>query len=379
MIHLFSKVYLAHDTLIDMHYDRVVISERNGVHVPSLLDDITNGDLLGVAPSYEEMIGEGKQFDTFISLLSLLGNKVEEHGGRVFIFADSAAFNIILSHWYGVILPNINYDSLISLGKSIQFKFNAFNGGSRSSVSNQHYREIDMSNLFLSPAEETEDLTSFIELYRGKFSVEYLIASYLYDGSHKEELKSVMLKIYKKSLEVLMTDIKEGFLVTLLHKGFAERFNLDQVYTFDNFTDILNDQSDIAQLFLSDRLWHSPWIKLPSSTSSSYSNLKTENITQEDAIAFKQAIVDFAEYSMGDLIWNSTLKKEEIKLDFIEVFSNFTDDLLDDMLAADRDSESVHGAFFPINLETVNHYLIRTLMYAHRDGDIDTLRLFTVR
>lgn len=379
MIHLFGKVYLAHDVNLDISFDRVVISAQHGVPVLASYEQLAGGVLLAYGKEVSKVIGKGKTYSSYVKMFQTIGDHSEANDVRVMIFADSTAFNDILSHWYGIILPNIDADSLVALGKSLQFKFNVFNRGSRSSVSIHDDNTIDMGDLFLAPANDTKELASFVESNKGKFGVEYLIASYLNDGSCKEELKAVMTKIYKKSLEVLLTDIKEGFLVTLLHEGFAERVGLDQVYTFDNFTDILNDQSDIAQLFLSERLWHSPWIKLPSSSSSARSNLKVENITEEDAAAFKQAIVDFAEYSMGDLIWNTTIKKEEIKLDFIQAFTDFTDDLLDDMLAADRDSESVHGAFFPINLETVNHYLIRTIMYAHRDGDTSTVQSFSVR
>ena len=376
MIHLFSKVYLAHDSLIDMHYDRVVISESNGVVAGSLLDDITNGNLLGVATSYEEMIGEGKQFDTLISLLTFLGDKVKEHGGRVFIFTDASSFIKFASNWFSTLLPNIDQQHLDYLTKSLLFKYNMFHRGARSTVSTHFYNTLNIDTIPKIDIASTEQIENFFQDNGNLLSIEYLIASYLYDGSYKEELKESFKKMYKKSLEQQLIDMKEVFVSSATNRGFNELLELSQTYTIHNLSDIVNEESVAGQLFFSERLWADINIKEPTSTIG-YSNINVYNITSEDVQNFNWVLDKYLESSGFNT--NNVSIPEKITLDYISVFNNFTDELLDQLLQADKQLPPVYNIFFSPLHETVNFYLIKSLYQNLDNNNTDFLNQYRLR
>ena len=66
MLHLFNKIYLATDNVIDTNVDRVVISNENGIDT---LDSIKaeQGDLLAYGKSVDEVIGTDKTYSSSLS------------------------------------------------------------------------------------------------------------------------------------------------------------------------------------------------------------------------------------------------------------------------------------------------------------------------
>ena len=56
MLHLFNKIYLATDSVIDNNIDRVVISDPNGIDVLDYIKN-DNGDLLAYGKTEAEVIG----------------------------------------------------------------------------------------------------------------------------------------------------------------------------------------------------------------------------------------------------------------------------------------------------------------------------------
>jgi hypothetical protein len=56
MLHLFNKVYLEFDDKIEINFDRVVISEKYGIQMLQLLDQVAYGKLITFGKSYDEVI-----------------------------------------------------------------------------------------------------------------------------------------------------------------------------------------------------------------------------------------------------------------------------------------------------------------------------------
>jgi len=69
MLHIGAKTYMQVDQLIDLRYDRIVISETHGVPMLQMLDAVTSGTLINYAQSVEDMIGAGKPYADYEDFL----------------------------------------------------------------------------------------------------------------------------------------------------------------------------------------------------------------------------------------------------------------------------------------------------------------------
>ena len=61
------------------------------------------------------------------------------------------------------------------------------------------------------------------------------------------------------------------------------------------------------------------------------------------------------------------IKSDVNKLDFLDIYTDFTDARLDALIEAEATFENAAGSFFSIDLETVNHYFVQTLLERKTD------------
>ena len=121
MLHLFKKVYLEHDDNIDYNFDRIVISELNGVQNWSEIEKISGGRLI----SYGKNLNNLNNINSFNDLLNKVNEKTIETNKPVYIYADKDSYYKILSLWYKIILPNAITNDIISLVK-LNFDYKNF-------------------------------------------------------------------------------------------------------------------------------------------------------------------------------------------------------------------------------------------------------------
>lgn len=363
MIHLFKKVYVASDRLIDINRDRVVVSKEHGHNTLQAIEDISSGILVAKAQSTGGLVGKGKDFKNYSEMFTILGDMSEQTGKRVIIYADDTSMCQILGMWFKIILKNEDKQVITDLVESTLFKFRVFYQGRFSS--NNGIREdfeIDLTNfsdLYDGlPAITDTARNKFLTANSDSFGVEFLLASYLTDGSKKAALKETIKVLFRKDLEKYLLELKEIFFVHLVTERFTEKLGLDQVYTFSNYTEVVNDQSKYAQLFMSDRLWASKYMSVPSG---SKGNFKFENLTADDIEAFKEFTVISGDTWSEEAVY-TYIKSDVNKLDFVDILDDFTDNRLEDLLDAESTFDNAAGAFFSIDLETVNHYLIQELL-----------------
>src|SRR6056300_62420 len=99
MFHLFKKIYLAHENIIDVNFDRVVISQTNGVAARDYLQ-AHHGQLLSYGQSMTDLIGDGKTYSSFTNMLDTLATKSNETGKRIVIYVDNNNFTKFIVNWY---------------------------------------------------------------------------------------------------------------------------------------------------------------------------------------------------------------------------------------------------------------------------------------
>lgn len=365
MLHLFKKVYVATDHIIDVSFDRVVISAENGheFYEPAA-QAMQPGVLMAYAKEVKNLIGSKETaFMDTMDMFDKLGDHTDKTGKRIVVYCDSKAFKVIMALWFKLIFAKPNADACVDLLESMVFKYEVFNQGRFSGNAGLGQHSIDISGfkkIFNGANKPTAARRKqFITENKAALSFEYLLATYLANGKMKKELKNVMKILLKKDLEKYLYELKEIFFAHLLTQRFTETLGLEKTYDFTNYNEILEDKSEFPKLFLDKNIWKSPYMNIASSGK----NVNFDAITDKHIKSFqkftKLAGACWQEESVYEFV-----KSDVSKLDFVKAVSagEITDKELDTILEVEATYEHAAGSFFSIDLETVNNYFVQGLL-----------------
>jgi hypothetical protein len=360
MLHLFKKVYLEHDDNIDYNFDRIVISELNGVQNWSEIEKISGGRLI----SYGKNLNNLNNINSFNDLLNKVNEKTIETNKPVYIYADKDSYYKILSLWYKIILPNAITNDIISL---VKLNFDYKNFLKISSYWNMVDKKKNNNILFDSEKLQSEynnlninrqEYQSFIDNNISSFSVEFLLASYLYDGSRKDSLKSLLIPLVKIEISKWLYNIRELFTYHLLNRNFLNKIGITETYNINNCLDVIKNNHPIVQtfynnpnVFLLNNLDHSTYDVVLTTGSKSLINF--ENITNQHIENIKQFLVSLG---VSEVEWSYLI-------DILPLLRNseFTDQQLDSIIKhqSSQDSSFNTGTFYGTNFPTINTYFIQ--------------------
>jgi hypothetical protein len=366
MIHLFKKIYVTTDNIIDPKFDRIVVSQNNGFNLLEDLQKILSGQLIAYGLEWDDILGKDKTFKDASTLFDQLATKCDATNKRIVVYCDNAALQFIMSTWYKFILKTPTADSVESLVRAHAFKFNTFFRGRFSSnnaklgageiLKVENFKTIYDSVKAPSAAKKK----AFMTKYKNTISVEHLLANYLNNKSSKAELKSAVRPLLKKVFEQYLYELKEVFFQHFLTKPFADKLSLDKTYTLNNINDIFTDTSKFAQVFIKDDMWS---IKYLSGASSS-DNIIFENISDSDLNTIKEFV------AIIESQWSDFTLRDDSILEFLPaITTELTDELLDRLILIESSYDKEPEKFFALELETVNHYLVHSLLHANSISD----------
>lgn len=377
MFHLAHKLYLCHDSLVDVDKNRVVISKENGFKMHEVIQKLSSGTLVMSGKTIEEAIGTQELIDFFDELLKF-AIKTDK---PLYIYADKKNMAMLQSAWYKIIFAEPNRNQCERLYNANVFKYNMFfKGRFSSNTGNPHVNLLIDPKNFAAEYDKTKEPAphkrrSFIIRYARYLNVEILLANYIYDGSMKDELKNVITKLLRKDIEKYIYELKEIFLVHFASKNFRKWLGLSKNYTIDNIDEIVNDKSKYAELFMSNRIFVNSGM---GTASSGNKNLRLEAITAEDIEAIKEFTI-LSGTTWGEEAVYQFIKSDINKLDFLDILvGNFPDYRLDELIEAECTFEHAAGSFFSIDLETVNNYLIEYILEAKIENKKENLRHFRI-
>lgn len=393
MFHLFKKVYLDFDDKINMSYDRVICSESYGGKQDAAdLSKVFYGELISSTTSIDEMIGEDKQFKTFLELMEALNDRVDQYNNRVFIYCDKETYYKLAIMWLKGILPNCTADNAWKFFKSHIFKEKNF-VNSRMSASGRFAKEVDswyiVEQHFKTYWNETvvDDRSAyadFVDTVKENIRIEFLLAAYLYDKSYGEVLCKAISPLIKKDLEKFIYEHKEIILVHFQRPVFQELLGVENgPYTFENFYDMVDDPAPLVKLMFKPEIWGETRSSMYAPTSSGSINMPA--FTDEDIENLK-AYSRITGQIWSDELWYTNLRtnseyctqaylRSEIdKFDFIKFFRD-KDCISVEELDSILEYEIYHqyhaaGSFYSIDLRTVNTYFIDYLLMNHDKPDL---------
>ena len=373
MFHLLKNIYVTSDKLINMSYDRIVISQENGVDVLDYLK-INTAKLYSYGRTFEDVIGEGKQYSTAIEMFDFLTTVVKSTKKRFVIYCDALSFTKIMSSWYKIIFANPDKTSCKVLLDNCVYRYLTFykgrysrDNGNGNGDSKYTFNIDNFENDFDQTTVNVDSRNSFIEKYKAELSVEFLLATYFAGHQDlKNELKENIKILMKKDLEKYFYELKEIFWVHMYTDRFTKHLGLNKTYNWTNYRDIENDNSRFARLMLNERIWKSKYMDMPTTGK----NINIEKITEQDIKDFEDYTVIAGKHWIEEDAYLH-LKSDINKMYFLKIYKDngFTDEILEKLLEMEATFENASGAFFSLDLETVNHWLIQTLISNRNDTE----------
>lgn len=246
MLHLFKKTYITLDNSIDINYHRFVISAEAGFPLAEILNNLYPNKLLGYGLNMDLMVEQGMPLDYMLEQCLLKNNE----GYKCILYCDKDAFCKILSSWFKSLFLNIDSESAYKIIQSYFQKRTLLSFvADRGNKDNHQFliTKKPTSEEFSSIFENTpmnDNVTQFIQTINDSKTLEYLLGSYIYDGSYKEELKSVVKIIINRYLEEVLKEtwrtIAEN---AILKPQFLSNIGITTKYTLDNLDDLQKEEN----------------------------------------------------------------------------------------------------------------------------------------
>jgi hypothetical protein len=225
MLHLFNKTYLEFDDKIDLNFDRVIISDVNGVSILDSLDKVVQGKLLKY----------GKNLDNFnfVNLITEINSHGLSSNKKVIIYCDKLNYIKFITKWLKTILPNLDLNNFSKLIELTIYKERVISNSQMQSVIPVKQDILweglgDVSSSFNSITVSSEDKQSIKNLNL-KYSYEFVLADH-FSGSvnYTSSLKTVVHLFLQRWFKELFKDNREMVLLNLLNKNFQTALNFNE-------------------------------------------------------------------------------------------------------------------------------------------------------
>lgn len=382
MFHLFNKVYLDFDEKISLSTNRIIVSAEHGGN--EILDELKNvfyGRVLATVQSVDDLFGGNAPYKSFIDMLTDAKNSSDLDGRPVHIYCDSDSYYYLASQWLKLLLPNATNIDAWKFFKSHMFKEKNFLN-SRMSATQRFANGVSESwqleeAKFLACWDDNqfpvgEDWNDFIDSVRSKLRVEFLLASYFYDGRYAEELAICMSPLVKKDLEKFLYEHKEILLVHFQKPLFQQLLQVQNgPYDFNNFYDMPNDPAPMVEVMCRPSVWGTTKTSMYAPSTNSTINLR--NFTAEDIPVLREySIVTGTVWT--DEQWYTVLRSEIDKLDFIPFFADSDVISVENMKKVIEYELHHHnhaaGAFYAIDLGSVNTYFVDFILQNYNNKEL---------
>jgi len=386
VFHLFKKIYVAFDDAINVDEDRIVISETNGVGMLQDLDNAVDGELKIYAKNLEELIGEGKQFENFLLFLNFLNRHFDTSNRKLIIYCDKVAHQKLITTWLKILLPNATFDTAYKIISSHVFQIKMFGTSVMSSfvrpyrlTQDENYSsQAEYYDVFQSINVNREVYAPFLSHIKDSFSVEYVLASYLYNGSYKEELKKIALGKLKVGMQNYLLECKTYILTNLLNKSIVNKFSPTIAYDLSNLNNAVNDPA--FDVWFDRTIWDFETVTLSHSNGVFYFDRLTQS--QKTKITSHLKIYFDWYLELGTEVSGNTLSELVDKIFDIACKDSLTDSDLELLVNCQIGQSSLIGPEFAIFESTekdrYNIHILTEIKQVCIDNTKDNLLQFTL-
>lgn len=256
MFHLFKKTYLHIDGFINKDEDRIVISATQGFPLLSTASNLFVGRLFAHGTQMSNVVGPTQFFPSFKDLITFCFEYNQSTDRKIVIYLDQQAWMEFTSKWFKTIFVNIDADSAYKIQLAYFNQLIMIGGRGEKYLSDQ-YREFlfsksEFSEVFNNTTIDAAEKQEILSTISGFRSYEFLVGSYLYNGSHSEELKQVMFIFMNRWAEEHFKEVWRGIQESLLSPKIVELFRL-RTYTLENMLEMVDDPA--LQTFRATNAW----------------------------------------------------------------------------------------------------------------------------
>lgn len=204
MLHLFDKIYVCPDFLLDASKNRIIISHADGLDQNSRLSPIKH-----CVKTFDEL-----PYKNWQALLENL-----EYAGKLRFYVDMPAFDIIFVNWVKTIFPNITdelafycYNAYVQrltlhfpaivLNRGF-LDYNKFNLQNLKFLSKQEFYELFNST---QPWDDEQARKEWVEKHKEGFSIEWHMANYFNDEKHLDVFRDKYIYVLTKALAMEVSE-----------------------------------------------------------------------------------------------------------------------------------------------------------------------------
>lgn len=334
MFHLFSKVYLVSDKLININYDRVVISEEHGHSMYEALYKVSSGELIDYASSIDDILLK-YEFDDFIQMLK---NRIQETDKKILIYVDDVNFSKFLAIWFKSIFINISVEEAWTIVSSHvnKEKFLKNSRSSDTSTEEDIFSSVTKEKFLI----DFGNANSFDLTEISKFlSLDLLLVNYLSTRTYKEELKTSCKTLLTRSLVEIAIEIKYSFVKNFnksnypaLSKDF-DFFTNSSIYTIPSLGRVSSHsnnvnfqtatEEDISKFKRISSQLLLEWEQMQSQ-SSIFNLISFVDVIRKDIISDEdlENIINFEKTSLGTIRMFSSADEEKMNIYFLDFVLN---------------------------------------------------------
>jgi hypothetical protein len=369
MLHLFNKTYLELDDKIELNFDRVVISNINGVNIAEFLDKSVQGKLIKYGKNLDDF--------NFFNLIAELESFGSLSNKKILIYCDKNNYIKFLIKWFKTILPNIDLNSFNRLVNLTVYKEITINN-----TQMQVVKPVKTDTLWGGLGDLTEKFNSetildnnrnFIKNLNLKHSYEFLLADYFgnsnnFNNNYVNLLKTTVHLFLRRWLKEAFTDNREMILFNVLNKNFQTALD----FTEDDLDlSSINPIKGIPSLnYYADE---TIWVK-ENNSDMLYSMCKIENLSQEKINGLRNLLKSIYSNIEGMEINRTMFScfdyleyacKDSITTDEMDIILNFVvQNPFDTCLVPKFD------------FENINYVFLHHLLNLKRDNNIEALKKF---
>jgi len=212
MFHLFNKVYLSSDKLIDINFDRVVISKENGLKTLKSIEQFSQGVLHYYGKSLKEIIRNTSN-QGFSGLIDKFNEIVNKSNKRLIIYVDDENFLNFICDWMKFIYKDIDEESawqIVNCYVEKEKSYLSWRKISTNSINSKILSKVNKRN-FLNKFKsvETHLNSKVYKTIKRNLSFEILLSSFLNDNTADNNyFKNILKNIFHRSMQEVVLEIK---------------------------------------------------------------------------------------------------------------------------------------------------------------------------
>jgi hypothetical protein len=342
MLYLFNKVYIASDSIIDINFDRVVISEKYGIQMYGALDQIVSGTLIAHGKNLEDILKD----ISYSTLVDNLNNHVNETNKKVIIYADDVNFSKFMATWFKSIFKSPTANSSWNILNSYIEKEKIMKNWRYASVSSNLsiFSQITKEN-FIRHYNSSETYSLNVD----NLSFESLLATYLASGEKREEFKNAVVNILNRSMQELVLEIKHTYI-----KNYKKTNFIDLDVDIDFFT-----KSSLYPSESLGRVSSQPYVNISGASQEDIDKFKliaTKILTEWDefepssTVISRISLIDYVRAELTDQQLNYLIDFEKTGLSNNRLYSS-----------ADEEKINIYFLDYILNLtpQELNSYILK--------------------